>query len=237
VTDDINIASAKEIELQELYGYSIDVKEYKNLNIKIMNINTTSLTTTFNCAKKDLAPFLKKIKGESFYTANGKYIIDDELTLWILDNAQTSMFRDTCCYVYNKPLEEYIKEGTATKSTAKINTALREREVKEFKQITESYYLFNDIREWAQERGIYDKGDSKTQYVKLMEESGELARAILKEDRVELIDAIGDMTVVLTNLARLNNISIEECIESAYNVINKRKGKMVNGTFVKQETL
>ena len=92
---------------------------------------------------------------------------------------------------------------------------------------------FDKIRDWAKERGLYDKGDTKTQFLKLMEEAGELSRAILKDDKAEFVDAIGDMVVVLTNLAHLGDTSIEDCIDSAYNVISKRKGKMVNGTFVK----
>jgi NTP pyrophosphatase (non-canonical NTP hydrolase) len=92
---------------------------------------------------------------------------------------------------------------------------------------------FDLIRTWADERGLYDKGDTKTQYLKLMEEAGELGRAILKQDEAEFIDAIGDMVVVLTNLARLGDTSIELCIDQAYDVISKRTGKMVNGTFVK----
>ena len=67
-----------------------------------------------------------------------------------------------------------------------------------------------------------------------MEEAGELAQAILKNDEPEVIDAIGDMVVVLTNLAKLRGHNIEDCISSAYNVIAKRKGEMINGTFVKQ---
>jgi hypothetical protein len=54
-----------------------------------------------------------------------------------------------------------------------------------------------------------------------------------KKDRPEIIDAIGDMVVVLTNLAHQEGFDIESCIDSAYNVINKRTGKMINGTFVK----
>lgn len=92
---------------------------------------------------------------------------------------------------------------------------------------------FDAIRDWAEERGIYGKGDVKTQFLKLAEESGELAKAILKDDREEFEDAIGDCVVVLTNLAKLNGMNIEDCINSAYNVIAKRKGKMENGTFVK----
>jgi NTP pyrophosphatase (non-canonical NTP hydrolase) len=93
--------------------------------------------------------------------------------------------------------------------------------------------IFDLIREWAEHRGIYDEGDQKTQYVKLMEEAGEVGRAILKDDLPEIKDGIGDMVVVLTNLAELSGLTIEECIESAYETIAKRKGKMINGTFVK----
>ncbi len=105
----------------------------------------------------------------------------------------------------------------------------------ETKEMTKTggQFIFPLIREWATDRGIYDKGDSKTQYIKLQEEAGELAQALLKNDRPEIIDAIGDMVVVLTNLAALEGLHIEDCIESAYDVIINRKGKMINGTFVK----
>lgn len=92
---------------------------------------------------------------------------------------------------------------------------------------------FQSIRDWASERGIYEKGDPKTQFLKLQEEVGELAKAILKDDVEEIVDAIGDCIVVLTNLSELTNSKVEDCINSAYNVIAKRKGSMINGTFVK----
>ena len=95
--------------------------------------------------------------------------------------------------------------------------------------------VFDLIREWAETRGLYDKGDVKTQYVKLGEEFGELGHGIIKQKDDEVKDAIGDMVVVLTNLAHLAGFTIEECIESAYEVINKRSGKMVNGSFIKDE--
>tara|TARA_R110000868_G_scaffold75375_1_gene217523 strand:- start:5079 stop:5381 length:303 start_codon:yes stop_codon:yes gene_type:complete len=94
---------------------------------------------------------------------------------------------------------------------------------------------FEPIRNWALERNLYEKGDVKTQFIKLTEEIGELSRSILKKDDLEFIDAIGDCVVVLTNLAKLNNMNIEDCINSAYDVIAKRTGKMVNNTFVKDE--
>lgn len=92
---------------------------------------------------------------------------------------------------------------------------------------------FEPIREWATNKGIYEKGDPKTQYIKLSEEMGELAMSILKNDESEFKDAIGDCVVVLTNLAKLKGYTIEDCINGSYNVIAKRTGKMVNGTFVK----
>ena len=92
---------------------------------------------------------------------------------------------------------------------------------------------FDLIRFWAKDRGLYDGGDPKTQALKLVEEVGETCRAILKQDEPEIVDGIGDCVVVLTNLAHLCNTDIEHCIESAYNEIKNRKGKMVNGTYKK----
>jgi len=85
---------------------------------------------------------------------------------------------------------------------------------------------FEPIREWAKDKGIYEKGDPKTQYIKLLEEIGELAQSILKNDSEEFMDAIGDCVVVLTNLAALNDVKIEDCINGSYNVIAKRKGQI-----------
>lgn len=109
---------------------------------------------------------------------------------------------------------------------------------------------FSYIRDWASEKGIYKNGDIKTQYIKLQEECGELAKAIINNDVEEIIDAIGDCVIVLTSIAKFannidmqknnfidskleNNITIEKCINSAYNVIKKRNGIMLNGSFIK----
>ena len=92
---------------------------------------------------------------------------------------------------------------------------------------------FDLIREWADERGLYENGDTKTQALKLVEEVGETCRAILKEDDDEIVDGIGDCVVVLVNLAQLHGVMIEYCIEAAYDEIKNRKGKMINGTYKK----
>jgi NTP pyrophosphatase (non-canonical NTP hydrolase) len=73
-----------------------------------------------------------------------------------------------------------------------------------------------------------------------MEEAGELAAALLNNDKPEIVDAIGDIVVVLTNLAKLEGFDIENCVDSAYNEIANRTGIMHNGTFIKtgiKETL
>lgn len=98
---------------------------------------------------------------------------------------------------------------------------------------------FQSIREWAIARNLYEHGDPLTQFVKLSEETGEIAKALLKNDVAEVIDGIGDAVVVLTNLAALasikygQEITIESCINAAYQEIKDRKGRMVDGTFVK----
>jgi len=94
---------------------------------------------------------------------------------------------------------------------------------------------FDLIREWAQERGIYDKGDVKTQFCKLGEEFGELGHGIIKQHDIEIKDAIGDMVVVLTNLAHLAGFKIEDCIDHAYDEIKVRTGQMINGSSVKDK--
>ena len=94
---------------------------------------------------------------------------------------------------------------------------------------------FQPIRDWAEQRGLYAKGDYKTQTLKLLEEAGELAEGILKDDDTLTNDAIGDIVVVLTNLAHLRGTTIEACINSAYREIIDRKGSMKNGTFVKEK--
>ena len=93
---------------------------------------------------------------------------------------------------------------------------------------------FQPIRDWAVKRGLYEKGDIKTQMVKLNEEMGELARGILKGNQEQFEDSVGDIVVVLTNLCGIVNMNIEDCINRAFKEIANRKGKMVNGTFVKE---
>ena len=92
---------------------------------------------------------------------------------------------------------------------------------------------FEPIRDWAKERGIYEKGNIDTQFKKLLEEVNELKQGLENENDEEIIGAIGDCVVVLTNIANFIDVDIEYCINIAYKVIKNRKGVMKNGTFEK----
>ena len=93
------------------------------------------------------------------------------------------------------------------------------------------------IKQWAIARGL-DKSDTKAQMVKLMEEVGELAAAIGKDrENEDILDALGDCVVVLTILGMQTGCDIEESTKRAYDEIKDRKGRMINGVFVKQEDL
>jgi len=149
-----------------------------------------------------------------------------------MKNAKTSMFNKNRSYIYNKSFYEAFLNEAKHEATLFYNQ-IKDRAMKQNGHAWVDKDRFQLIRDWATERGLYEGGDTKTQYCKLMEEAGELGRAILKENNEEFVDAIGDMVVVLTNLAHLGGVSIEHCIDSAYNEIKDRKGGMKNGTFVK----
>lgn len=90
-----------------------------------------------------------------------------------------------------------------------------------------------EIIQWANSRGLVDPSNDKAQLLKSFEEMGEVARAVLKDDRPEIIDGIGDVLVTLIILAEIKGLKLEECLEAAYNVIKHRTGKTVNGVFIK----
>lgn len=93
---------------------------------------------------------------------------------------------------------------------------------------------FDSIRRWAAARNLIQGSTPGKQFGKLEEEVTELAEAIAKDDRVEFIDAIGDCIVVLTIMAAQKGINVEECIAAAWNEIKDRKGRMIDGIFVKE---
>jgi NTP pyrophosphatase (non-canonical NTP hydrolase) len=217
-SEDIDYISDREIELQKSYGYKVDRKLYKNLFNK-MKINATEQTSTFPCPTNKLKGRLMDNLGLTWNTEFGQFKITKENTRWIMANVKTSMYNKDRCYIYNKAFYEAFFNPKDNVESCLKNNKDCER--------------FDLIRNWAATRGLYNEGNSHTQYVKLQEEAGELAKALLKNDKPEIIDAIGDIVVVLTNLAHLEGYDIEYCIDEAYKVIAARTGKMINGTFVK----
>ncbi len=89
------------------------------------------------------------------------------------------------------------------------------------------------IRKWAHDRNLIEGSNTQAQFVKLAEEVGELAAAIARDDDQQLVDAIGDCFVVLTILAKQRGFNIEECIAAAWDVIKDRKGRIVDGVFIR----
>ena len=232
---DIDYISSRELELQKSYGYKVDLKPYNKL-FK-MKINATEQTSTFPVPLNKLKGRLMDEIGTTWETMHGRFEITKETIKWIMENASTSMFNKKRSYIYNKAFaKKFLANDDVSEFQQYIDSlAKRNPTVKQEGKAWVDKDRFQLIRDWAGERGLYTKGDTKTQFCKLMEEGGELGRAILKDDKKEFVDAIGDMVVVLTNLAHLGGVSIEHCIDSAYNEIKNRKGKMSNGTFVKND--
>ena len=249
---DIDYISDRELELQQSYGYRVDRQKYKDLYINkiksnTMHINATEQTSTFPCPSTKLKGRLMDNMGETWETTHGTFEINMDTIKWIMENVTTSQYTMERCYIYNKAFARYFQVKDHVEEANKFpfgkdayqayfdSLTNRSNSNGNWRYDSSESERFQKIRDWAGERGLYTKGDKKTQFCKLMGEAGELGRAVLKDDQHEFVDAIGDMVVVLTNMAHLGGTTIEECIDAAYKVISKRTGRMVNGTFVKDE--
>lgn len=93
--------------------------------------------------------------------------------------------------------------------------------------------IIESIAKWHQDRNLIEGSTDQAQYVKLIEEAGELAANISRGK--DITDDIGDMIVVLVNIAERNDLSLKDCLSRAWNDIKDRKGRMVDGVFVKDE--
>ena len=229
-SDNIDYISEQEIYLQRFYGYRVDDEPYNKLKFNDMNINVTEQTTTFPCPVNKLKGQLMDNLGMKWETEHGECVLTQESVKWIMNNVQISKYNDKRSYIYNKAFARYFDNNDAYETrTGGIMSDHRKENCKPECEISR----FDKIRLWANDRGLYNSGDPKTQALKLVEEVGETCRAILKQDAKEMVDGIGDCVVVLTNLAELIGTPIEECIDKAYNEIKDRTGKMNNGTFKK----
>ena len=228
-TDDILEVSNAEILMQKAFNYKVDTVPYNKLKFnKTMKINVTEQTTTFPVPVNKLKGRLMDNIGMRWETEFGECSLTRASIKWIVDNVKESMYNKERCYIYNKAFARWFDNNDAYPITGALApTGPKERKPK----LQTSYFPL--IREWAEQRGLYEHGDAKTQALKLVEEVGETCRAILKNKDHDAIDGIGDCVVVLTNLAELMGVEIEDCIEAAYNEIKDRTGKMDNGTFKK----
>ena len=244
-SEDKEIISRMEFDQQRMFGYSTDRESYAQATRPKQPYagdkpNVTDQTVTFPCPIVKLDGWMRSKLPLSITIPNkGVALVTLENLNEVMDLVQTSQWRKERCYIYNNKLYDACKTQTTQGSNDFMSMTVNEPSYAYDYKPTASCgkCVFPKIREWAKERGIFDKGDVKTQYVKLMEEAGEVAKALLTNDKAEIKDGIGDMVVVLTNLAHLSGFTIEECIDEAYDVISKRQGDMINGTFVKNETL
>ena len=253
--NDISEAAKYEALYQRKYGYPVDIVPYDKLNCNKnklnMKINVTEQTSTFPCPANKLKGRLMDNIGMTWDTQHGTFKITLESIRWIMLNIKTSMYNDQRSYVYNKAFSRFYDNHNAYDLLGGNLEDVHMKDQYNGKTLAGGLSpetipeccdednpctcksQFDLIREWADERGLYENGDTKTQALKLVEEVGETCRAILKEDNDEIIDGIGDCVVVLVNLAELHGVMIEYCIEAAYDEIKNRKGKMVNGTYKK----
>ncbi|WP_305808745.1 MazG-like family protein [Staphylococcus epidermidis] len=96
--------------------------------------------------------------------------------------------------------------------------------------------LVKQVEQWSINKNLHN-GNSDRQALKFYEEAGEVAAALSRNDKEALKDGIGDTVVTLIILAQQYGWSLEECLQYAYEEIINRKGKTINGTFIKESDL
>ena len=166
-TEDIDEASYMERMLQVEFGYCVDEVPYNELkfNNKKMNINITEQTTTFPCPANKLKGQLMDNIGMNWETDHGECTITKESIKWIMNNIQISRYNEQRSYIYNKAFARYFDNHNAydqyngqCRSGALSPTGVPEQNNK--------VSQFDLIRDWADERGLYENGDTKTQALK-----------------------------------------------------------------------
>ena len=125
---------------------------------------------------------------------------------------------------------------------------MKERTLDEIRQTKDSVYihphetdvvttfdgLIKKVIGWADDKGILVRDNAPKQMLKVLEEVGETSGALLKDNRDEIVDGIGDSFVTLIILSMQLGLHPSECLEAAWNEIKDRKGKTENGVFIKE---
>ena len=141
--------------------------------------------------------------------------------------------RDALIKLAKKETDPWSQKESLTNSANKLDSAITFLKVANLGGMSA---LVSLVRQWGTDRNITGpdaKATVHTQFEKLREEFMELEDAIQREDQHELIDAVGDMTVVLILLAELAGVRFETCLVAAYEEIRNRKGAMIEGCFVR----
>jgi predicted transcriptional regulator len=133
--------------------------------------------------------------------------------------------------VTQQAVSKWLKKGLPNKRVVQFQREMRVlmSENRDLNQLEQK------VIEWARVKGILDNGTREGQAHKTMEEANELLKAVIDDDEAEIVDAIGDVCVTIIIQARMNGWSLGQCLESAYNVIAARSGKIVDGVFVKDK--
>jgi NTP pyrophosphatase (non-canonical NTP hydrolase) len=95
--------------------------------------------------------------------------------------------------------------------------------------------LIINVKEWADAKGLLKEENSQAQMLKVLEEVGETAGAMLKKNEPEVIDGLGDSFVTLIILCYQLGLEPKDCLQAAWNEIKDRKGKTVDGTFIREQ--
>lgn len=96
--------------------------------------------------------------------------------------------------------------------------------------------LISKVEQWSIDKDLH-KANPDRQALKVWEESGEIAAALSRNDKEALMDGIGDTVVTLIILAQQHDMTLERCLQYAYDEISQRKGRTINGTFIKESDL
>lgn len=96
--------------------------------------------------------------------------------------------------------------------------------------------LIKNVEQWSIDKNLH-LGKPDRQALKFYEEAGEVAAALSRNDKEALKDGIGDTVVTLIILAQQQGWTLKECLQYAYDEIKNRKGKTINGTFIKESDL
>ena len=152
----------------------------------------------------------------------------------------TTAFADIVTTIYRVVDDGQVVQGFSS-----------ERKAREFIHSQEEQPSLDELADavidWADRKGILEKGTLEGQFEKFVEESEEFKEAHYREQSVDvdsdefietlLMDGIGDTVVTLIIYAHMKGWTLQECLQYSFDIINKRDGEMRDGQFVKEDDL